>query len=240
MVSGTPQVGQTLTAGGDTWQKADTLSVQWQRRPAGGSWTDVAGAIARTYAIPAADQGAELRVVIEAVNPDGETTATSPARGPVTAAPTTTPPATNDGTSHLHRDRAADDRGRIHVRRPRAHRPRRGPAARQGQEGGQARLHPQRRPPPRSSAKGLKARNGRYTLRVCAGTKCVTRKVKVAKGKIKLTKLTLPATKGTLEGHAEARARDRAQRAPGALASESANHSRSSVHQPSSSRPAAA
>ena len=49
------------------------------------------------------------------------------------------------------------------------------------------------------TGKGLKARNGSYKLRVCAGSKCVTRKVKVAKGKIKLTKLTLPAKTGALK-----------------------------------------
>jgi hypothetical protein len=79
-ISGTPQVGQTLTANNGTWSSdtAPTYSYQWQRcNSAGASCVAITGATAQTYTVQTADVGATLRVVVTATNPTGSTAATS-------------------------------------------------------------------------------------------------------------------------------------------------------------------
>ena len=90
VVTGTAQQGQTLTVGSDTWTGMQTTSVVWQRRPAGGSWTTISGATARTYVPVAADVDGDLRALVTAANADGTTEVASAARGPVL---TNVPPA---------------------------------------------------------------------------------------------------------------------------------------------------
>jgi len=80
-ISGTPQVGQTLTAGTGSWAGSPTsFAYQWQRCNAGGTGcVDVAGATATTYVLGTADAGATIRVVVTATNAAGPASAASAA-----------------------------------------------------------------------------------------------------------------------------------------------------------------
>jgi hypothetical protein len=61
-ISGTPVVGQTLTASPGTWSvNGLTFAYQWQRAGA-----DIAGATGATYQVVNADQGASITVVVTA------------------------------------------------------------------------------------------------------------------------------------------------------------------------------
>ena len=85
-ISGTPQVGQMLTANNGTWtgQQPLTYSYQWRRCDAtGGSCADISGASAKTYTATSADQGNTLRVRVTARNAAGTTAATSAPTGVV-------------------------------------------------------------------------------------------------------------------------------------------------------------
>lgn len=62
-ITGTARTGSTMTAGALT-PGAATVSRQWQKgSAAGGPFTNIAGATATTYAVPAGDIGSYLRVV---------------------------------------------------------------------------------------------------------------------------------------------------------------------------------
>src|SRR3954452_13892581 len=79
-ISGTPQVGQTLTASTGTWNSQTTpaYTYQWQRcDPAGNNCAAITGATSQTYAVQAADVNHTLRVVVTATNPSGSGSATS-------------------------------------------------------------------------------------------------------------------------------------------------------------------
>jgi hypothetical protein len=79
-VSGTPQVGQTLTANNGNWTSDSSIAYayQWTRCDAGGNACgNVANATAATYVVQGADVGHTLRVVVSAKNANGTTTATS-------------------------------------------------------------------------------------------------------------------------------------------------------------------
>jgi hypothetical protein len=98
-VSGTPAVGQTLTAneGTVTGTPTPTFAYQWQRcGPGGGSCGDIGGATGKTYVVQPADApaaGARLRVRVSASNSAGTAgPVDSPSVGPVTGPPF------NDGT----------------------------------------------------------------------------------------------------------------------------------------------
>jgi hypothetical protein len=85
-ISGTPQVGQTLTANNGTWagQQPLTYTYRWRRCDTGGaSCSDISGATAKTYVLTAADQGTTLRVRVTARNARGAASATSSATGVV-------------------------------------------------------------------------------------------------------------------------------------------------------------
>jgi hypothetical protein len=85
-ISGTPQVGQTLTASTGSWtgQQPLTFSYQWRRCDAtGASCADISGATGKTYAVTSADQGNTLRVRVSARNSAGTTAATSAPSGVV-------------------------------------------------------------------------------------------------------------------------------------------------------------
>jgi hypothetical protein len=83
-ISGSPRVGQALTAGTGSWNPAGTYTYQWQR--ASGAWFDIAGATGSSYTPVAGDVGASLRVAVTATNSYGHTTAYSGGAGPVTTA----------------------------------------------------------------------------------------------------------------------------------------------------------
>ena len=79
-LSGTAQVGQTLTVDGGTWTGSPTpdLSLQWRLCDAGGgNCQDISGATASAYTMSPTDQGGTIRVGVTATNPLGSASATS-------------------------------------------------------------------------------------------------------------------------------------------------------------------
>jgi len=86
-VSGTPRVGEELTASTGTWTGGvSSYSYQWQRCTASAVCTDVDGASARVYGVRSADVGSSLRVTVTAHNASGSTaSATSDTTAVVTS-----------------------------------------------------------------------------------------------------------------------------------------------------------
>ena len=127
-ITGTAQVGQTLTAGTTAIMDADGLSTpsytyQWIRTAAGVA-TDISGATASTHTLVAADLGTTVKVKVsftdDASNPE---TLTSAATAAVSAAANTLPSA-SDGTVMTNEDSAhtfAASRIQFLGRRPRRH-----------------------------------------------------------------------------------------------------------------------
>ncbi len=78
-ISGTPKVGQVLTANDGTWSGNPTAyAYAWQRCDADvASCSNVVGATAKTYAVRLADLGYRLRVLVTARNAKGSGTASS-------------------------------------------------------------------------------------------------------------------------------------------------------------------
>jgi hypothetical protein len=94
-ISGTAQVGQSLTAGPGSWTGTQPIgfTFQWRRcDSAGGICANISGATSATYTAVSADAGSTLRVVVTASNTAGTATATSNATAVVQAAPATNPP----------------------------------------------------------------------------------------------------------------------------------------------------
>jgi hypothetical protein len=78
-ISGTPKVGQTLTADPGSWSGNPTsFAYQWQRCDADvATCSNVAGATGKTYGAQTADLGYRLRVMVTAHNAKGSATAPS-------------------------------------------------------------------------------------------------------------------------------------------------------------------
>ena len=78
-ISGTPKVGQTMTADPGSWSGNPTsFTYQWQRCDADVAiCSNLVGATSKTYTVPPADLGYRLRVRVTARNPKGADTATS-------------------------------------------------------------------------------------------------------------------------------------------------------------------
>ena len=78
-ISGTAQVGQTLTASQGTWSGSPTsFAYQWRRCNAqGNGCAAIGGADTSTYLVRNADEGDTLRVRVTAKNADGSASATS-------------------------------------------------------------------------------------------------------------------------------------------------------------------
>jgi hypothetical protein len=115
-VSGTAQVGQTLTAGNGTWSNTPTsFAYQWVRCNAGGnSCVNVANGTQRTYTLVGADSANTMRVRVTATNADGSATAESAQTAAIapatsTTAPRNTAPPTISGTPRVGEELTADD-----------------------------------------------------------------------------------------------------------------------------------
>ena len=92
-ISGSTQVGQTLTAQTGTWTGSPTsFSYQWGRCAADGTaCTAIAGAGGTTYTLTQDDLGATLSLTVTAVGKGGAGSATSALTAIVTAAPVPAP-----------------------------------------------------------------------------------------------------------------------------------------------------
>lgn len=84
-ISGTPQVGKTLTVSNGTWTGSPTsFAYKWQRCT-GSTCTDITGATQQSYVVRQADAGHTLRAVVTASNADGSSTANSAQTATVSA-----------------------------------------------------------------------------------------------------------------------------------------------------------
>jgi hypothetical protein len=94
-VSGTPQVGQTLTTSNGTWTADSNIKAYgygWGRCDANGnSCVMIGGATGNTYKLTTDDQGHTIRSYVTATNANGTTTQNSAQTKAVAAAPVTTP-----------------------------------------------------------------------------------------------------------------------------------------------------
>ena len=72
-ISGTPEVGQTLTASLDASDPDGdgTFSYQWQSSSDGSSWADITSATASTYLLTPDEQGRQVRVLVSYTDGDG-------------------------------------------------------------------------------------------------------------------------------------------------------------------------
>ena len=90
-VTGTPQVGQALTASTGTWagDAPITYEFQWQASTDGSSgWADIAGATASTFTPQVEQQGLYLRARVRGTNAAGQSGwAASASTGQIAAAP---------------------------------------------------------------------------------------------------------------------------------------------------------
>jgi hypothetical protein len=90
-ITGTPVVGNTLTAENGTWIGAVTFSYQWQLCDVNGNnCADIAGATGKTYGVRSTDTGHEILVQVKASNRFGSTTASSDRTVPATVTVQTT------------------------------------------------------------------------------------------------------------------------------------------------------
>lgn len=80
-ISGTPQVGQTLTAFPGVWTQAATFTYVWKNEGVA-----IDGATASTYELQAGDQGDNITLTVTATNAAGSASATSAETTAVAAA----------------------------------------------------------------------------------------------------------------------------------------------------------
>ena len=99
-ITGTTEVGQTLTEGAGTWTNTPTsIAIQWFHCDNNNAnCQPINGATAKTYALTAVDNGATMLVSETATNAGGSTTAYSAASDPVAVLGVVTPPAANPGS----------------------------------------------------------------------------------------------------------------------------------------------
>ena len=89
LVSGTTEVGQTLTASAGTWSGSPTsFAFTWRRCDAtGANCTSIDGATAPTYTLTPGDIGTTLSLIVTATGKGGAGTATAPTTAVIAAAP---------------------------------------------------------------------------------------------------------------------------------------------------------
>ena len=94
-ISGTAEVGQTLTSSTGSWSGSPSAyAYQWRRCDSvGANCALITGATARQYALASADLGKTMRVTVTASNAAGAASATSNATAAVRAPAPTSPPA---------------------------------------------------------------------------------------------------------------------------------------------------
>src|SRR5205823_3805225 len=86
-ISGTAVRSSTLTSTSGAWSGiGNAYAYQWQR-DSGAGFVNIAGATDTTYTLSMADEGARVRLLITAANPDGAIAAASGATATVAAAP---------------------------------------------------------------------------------------------------------------------------------------------------------
>lgn len=104
-ISGTAREGQTLTASNGTWDNSPTsFKYEWQRCNVDNTGcTTVAGATGKTYTLVSGDVDHRMRVIVTAVNADGQSSAISNTTEVVssTSAPTNTAKPTISGTPSI-------------------------------------------------------------------------------------------------------------------------------------------
>src|SRR5947199_9143811 len=90
-ISGTPTVGQTLTASDGTWSNNPTsFAYQWLRCNGGGNnCADVANGTQKTYTLVGADADNTMRVRVTATNAGGSNRRQAAQTAPVGGAPST-------------------------------------------------------------------------------------------------------------------------------------------------------
>ena len=78
-ITGTPKVGETLTAQNGTWSNSPTaFQYQWQRcNASGAACANIAGATAKTYLLTTTDAGRTMRVRVTGINAEGAVNARS-------------------------------------------------------------------------------------------------------------------------------------------------------------------
>lgn len=98
-ISGTAEVGQTLTAGNGSWSAypAPTYSYEWESC-SGSTCTPIGGATSSTFTVTSAQEGHTIEVQVTATNSLGNASTTSSATGTVPTPPVTTPPTTTTTT----------------------------------------------------------------------------------------------------------------------------------------------
>ena len=98
-ISGTPEVGSTLSASSGSWNGSTPITYSYQFRrcgPNGGSCAGISGANKSTYTLKSADRGSTVRVRVTAKNSEGsaqiESAQTAVVTAPAAPAPTGCPP----------------------------------------------------------------------------------------------------------------------------------------------------
>ena len=87
-ISGTPEVGATLTGDAGSWSRRASYSFTWLRcDTSGNNCAPISGASGTTETVASADLGSTLRFSVLAASRRGSTSATSDATGVVTQAP---------------------------------------------------------------------------------------------------------------------------------------------------------
>jgi hypothetical protein len=97
-ISGTPQVGETLTMtsnGSWTAYPAPAYSYQWESC-SGNSCMPISGATASMFTLSSAQAGEQIKLQVTATNGAGSTSAESNSLGPVTQAPASNPQSTSN------------------------------------------------------------------------------------------------------------------------------------------------